>query len=316
MNPVTITPDLLRSMPIHRPDGADKHERGVVLVIGGCAQQPGGAMLAAIAALRGGAGKVRIATSRSVAPHVATAFPEARVYALDESVDGSIDPDGIDAIEAPVTEANAILIGPGMVDPELAAKLASALIRRIDQQVVIVDAAALKALADDPTALHHLRGRCVVTPHRREMSYLLKISEDEVNAEPVQIAQRCADSLAAVTILKGAQTFIAAPEPSAYVGHVFPVLDQSSPHPVYRNIAGNDGLATSGSGDVLSGLLAALTARGVDPATAAAWAVHTHAVAGDRLNERIGVGFLAREIADELPRALSTLLAERGSRGQ
>jgi hydroxyethylthiazole kinase-like uncharacterized protein yjeF len=317
MNAVTITRDLLRTLPLSPPEGADKRARGVVLVIGGCVEAPGGAMLAAQAALRAGAGKARIATCRSIAPLIATAIPETRVYGLPENNQGSIDIAAVDALERPIAEADTILIGPGMVDAESAAELAAAIVRRIDTQTVIVDAAALALLSHDRTALHHLRGRCAITPHRREMSLIVGVSEESISTQPAETAHRYADEFGAVTVLKGDETFIAGPEPSEAVGSVFPPL-HSADEPddgrqrLYRNTAGNAGLATSGSGDVLSGILAALTARGIDPLPAAVWAVYAHAVAGDRLQQKIGIGFLARELMEEIPCTFAALMDGKG----
>lgn len=128
----------------------------------------------------------------------------------------------------------------------------------------------------------------MITPHAGEMARLLGIDRSEVEADPLAAAHRAADRLGCVVIMKGAQSWIVAPsgEPWLYGG-------------------GGIGLATSGSGDVLAGIVAGLLARGAEATTAAAWGVYLHGQAGRRLAERIGpLGFLAREIADEVPAIL------------
>src|SRR5437764_7671545 len=110
---LVVTPRLLRRWPLPRPDAAgDKEERGRVLVVGGSPEMPGAVILAATAALRSGAGKLRIATCRSVAPWVAASIPEARVFALPETGTGAIDPSAADELVDRIDAVDAALIGP------------------------------------------------------------------------------------------------------------------------------------------------------------------------------------------------------------
>jgi hydroxyethylthiazole kinase-like uncharacterized protein yjeF len=131
----------------------------------------------------------------------------------------------------------------------------------------------------------------VITPHAGEMATILGMDKGEVERDPLAIARRAADELGAVVALKGPETFIASPEGEAYC---------------YSS--GNVGLATSGSGDVLAGIVGGLLARGADPLRAAAWAVYLHGEAGNALAATMGrIGFLARELADEIPPILQRL---------
>jgi NAD(P)H-hydrate repair Nnr-like enzyme with NAD(P)H-hydrate dehydratase domain len=142
-------------------------------------------------------------------------------------------------------------------------------------------------------ALHSLEGRAVITPHAGEMASCLKEDKAEITGDPGATARRAADLFRCVVALKGAETVIAAPEGEAY-----------------RSRAGNVGLATSGSGDTLGGLIAGLAARGAPPLQAAVWGVYLHARAGDRLARRIGpLGFLARELLGEIPGLMGKLAA-------
>ena len=287
----TITPRLLRRWPLPQPgDEADKEERGRILVIGGAPETPGAVILAATAALRAGAGKLRIATCRSVAPLVAAAVPEARVKALPETSSGSIDPAAVDELAGFAKGTQAAVIGPGLIDRDATEELVARLVPRLESTLVL-DAAALVALAADPDLLRGRAAGAILTPHATEMVTMLGGTEEELATQPAASERGAASRLGAVVALKGATTHVAA-------------LDGAC----YRNRTGNVGLATSGSGDVLSGLIAGLAARGADALQAAVCGVYLHGRAGDRLAQRVApLGFLARELPGEIPPLLASL---------
>ena len=293
--PVLLTSRVLRQWPLPPPEqGGDKEERGRVLVVGGSAEMPGALILAATAALRAGAGKLRIAAPRAIAPLVAAAVPEARVFALPETRAGAIAASSAAAIAAQSEKVQAVLIGPGLIDETAVAGLMRRLLPRLKRTPIVLDAVALSFLADRPQALSGLGGRVVLTPHAEEMSEILGTSKASVRRDPLGLARRAASGLRAVIALKGAETFVVSPEGRAYL-----------------NRAGNVGLATSGSGDVLAGVIAGLIARGAALPQAAAWAVALHGRAGDHLARKVGpLGFLARELPAEIP----ALMAEIGRR--
>jgi hydroxyethylthiazole kinase-like uncharacterized protein yjeF len=284
---VLITPAQLCRWPLPQPDeGGDKEERGRVLVVGGASEMPGAVILAATAALRAGAGKLQIATCRSIAPVVAAAVPEARVFALAETKRGAIAASASKEIIARGQEVQSVLIGPGMIDEQAVARLVKSVLPRIGQASVVLDAAALSCFEQSPQCLHQLDCRAVLTPHAGEMAKMLGVSKDLIKNEPLMMARRAATALRAVVALKGAETYIAAHGSSKS----------------YCNRTGNVGLATSGSGDVLSGIVAGLVARGATPLQAAVWGVYLHARAGDVLAKRMGrLGYLARELPAEVP---------------
>jgi hydroxyethylthiazole kinase-like uncharacterized protein yjeF len=291
--PLLLTPALMRAWPLPQPDEeGDKEERGRVLVVGGASEMPGAIILAATAALRAGAGKLQIATSRSIAQAVAVAVPEARVFALAETRAGAVSVSAAAEIIKRAREVNAVLIGPGMIDERLVARLAQKVLPQTGKATIILDAAALSCFKDSPRCLHDLDCKAVLTPHAGEMANMLGISKASIQRDPLATAQRVANDLRAVVALKGAETFIAAPNHSK----------------TYCNRTGNVGLATSGSGDTLSGIIAGLAARGAPPLQAAAWGVYLHARAGDVLAKRVGrLGFLARELLAEVPQLMSEL---------
>ena len=263
-----------------------------MLVIGGSTEIAGAVVLAATAALRAGAGKMQIGTCRSLAPHVSMAVPEARVFGLPETRAGGIAANGLERIEEQLAGAQAVLVGPGMIDEAAAARLLRNLVRLPLPGTLVLDAGAFAFLKGAPHSLARLGGRVILTPHAGEMASMLGIEKAKIEAEPLDTVRRAVAELKAVVALKGRETLIAAPASAN----------------VYCNRAGNVGLATSGSGDTLSGVVAGLAARGATPFQAAVWGVHLHARAGDELARRMGpLGFLARELLAEIPVLMAKL---------
>jgi ADP-dependent NAD(P)H-hydrate dehydratase len=281
-----LTLRLLQRLPLPLEAHDGKDGRGVVLTVGGAPQMPGAIVLTATAALRAGAGKLQIATARSVAAFVGVAVPEAYVLGVEETADGGLAPNAVAAIAKRADGADAVVIGPGMVDERGSAPALEALLERLDVPVV-VDAAALSVLKDRPRLLERLAGRAVLTPHCGEMATLLGRERDEIEGTMARTAADAAARFGAVVALKDDVTYIATPDGENFI---------------FRG--GTVGLATSGSGDVLAGVIGGLLARGCAPLQATLWGVYTHAAAGTALGRRIGVGFLARELLGELPRVL------------
>jgi ADP-dependent NAD(P)H-hydrate dehydratase len=286
-----ITPALLRGWPLP-PPGEDKRDRGSVLVVGGAARTPGAALLAGLASLRAGAGRLQLAVAAAAASPLAIAVPEALVQPLPhDEASGSIEPEAADAVRDLAARADVVCLGPGLDDRHRSEKLVVAVLAGLGEQTrVVLDAYALRALPGHPEACRGLPGRVVLTPNLSEAGILLQT--DPPSADDVQAAARTiADRYGAVVALRGA---IATPDGRLFVDG-----------------AGQAGLGTSGSGDVLAGVVAGLLARGAAQDQAAVWAAHLHATAGERLAARVGpLGYLARELLDETPRVLSELSAE------
>jgi ADP-dependent NAD(P)H-hydrate dehydratase len=300
--PKLIDRALLRKWPLPALDGElGKEERGQVLVLGGSTRVPGAVMLAGAAALRAGAGRLQIATSRSVAPAVAVAMPEACVWPLEESRDGEPKPRSHRAIRAQIDRCNALLVGPGMYDVGLGRSLLEECVHRKSGATFVVDGASLAALAEAPRCLHGHGGGAVLTPHAGEMAKMCKVERDCVLADPQAMALEHARKFEAVVVLKGPVSYVATPD-----GRLF------------QSTNGNLGLGTSGSGDALAGLITGLCARGATPEQAAVWGVFLHASAGDVLARAMGgLGFLARELLPQIPPLLDEVSAPaRGARGR
>jgi ADP-dependent NAD(P)H-hydrate dehydratase len=291
---IAVTRALLRRLPLPKPDETgSKDERGQVLVVGGSARVAGAVLLAGEAALRAGAGKLQLATVKSSAGALGMAVPESLVVALPESRRGEIVGARASAMLSKyVQRVDAMLVGPGMTSARAAHALLAPCIGRLGPDAaLILDAAAILALRSNEALLAPLDGRAVLTPHAGEMASLLDMEKDAIEAEPGETALHAAVRFGAVVVLKGAESSIATPDGT-----------------LYRYDGGNVGLATSGSGDTLAGIVAGLAARGAPPLNAVVWGVYLHGSAGRALAKRIGpLGFLAHELLAELPPLLRRL---------
>ncbi|HEY9355915.1 MAG TPA: ADP/ATP-dependent (S)-NAD(P)H-hydrate dehydratase [Arthrobacter sp.] len=294
-----VTPSLLRSWPLP-PAGEDKYSRGAVMVIGGARTTPGAAMLAGTAALRAGAGRLTLAVAESVAMHLAVSLPEAGVIGLPETADGSVLGSGLEPILSELGSADAVLIGPGLDDIDLTGTLLRALLELDSDGVtgrgsvtgdatIILDAYTLGCLPRFEDSLDPWRGRLILTPNPQEAEILLGKEIGQLECAVAAIAAR-------YQAVVSCQGFVARPAARPSDGEAF-----DGPE-LWEITTGYGGLGTSGSGDVLAGAIAGLRARGTSDAQAACWGSHLHAAAADRLASRLGpLGFLARELADELP---------------
>lgn len=284
----TITRTLLGRMPLpplHSDD--DKESRGRVLVVGGSTLVPGAVLLAGVAALRAGAGKLQLATVRTAATGLALAVPESLVVPLAQTRVGEIAGSrAVTALRSYASATDALLIGPGMSAIPSAGALIAAFVPLIgDDAILVLDGAAVVALGKSRDVIASLGGRAVLTPHAGEMASLLGVDKRDVERDPAAAARHAADRFSAVVALKGAESYIA--DPCGTLLH-------------YNG--GSVGLGTSGSGDTLAGIVTGLAARGADALTAAAWGVWAHGAAGRNLARRMAtVGFLARELLAEVP---------------
>jgi ADP-dependent NAD(P)H-hydrate dehydratase len=265
------------------------------MIIGGAAEVPGALLLAGVAALRVGAGKLKIAGPRSAMTALGVAIPEARVIGLPETGEGFLDRRSASRA-ADVARAEAILIGPGMLNEDAIRGFMDEILQRVADRVLIIDALALSALRGGRYRFTEDTD-VVLTPNIEEMAKITGDAPDAVRRDPHGIALRVARDLDVIVALKGAETFIASPD-----GEVF------------RYQEGGVGLATSGSGDVLAGAVLGMLARGATLDQAAVWAVYLHGEAGNRLARRVGpIGFLARELCAELAPIMNGLAKKRSS---
>lgn len=272
-------------LPYRLPDG-HKGSFGKVLLVSGSAGMSGAAVLAARAVLRGGAGMAVAAVPQSIQPQVAVQVPEAITLALPETKRGTIAPEALDSLRRQWSDCNVAAVGPGLsVDAEIVPILAGIL--QECRQPLVLDADALNLLALNPAISCGRTAATVLTPHPGEAARLLACDAATVQADRPAAARELALRFQGVVVLKGAHTLIAAPEGA-----------------VVLNVTGNSGMATAGSGDVLTGLLAALLAQRLAPFDAACLAVYLHGLAGDLAASAKGeAGLVAGDIVEALPQA-------------
>ena len=291
MSLTEISREFLLAHPLPEPaKEGDKQARGRVLVIAGSVEIPGAALLAGLGSLRAGAGILQIATCRSHAGYLGLAMPEAMIIGCKETRAGGIDVTSSARLVELAADCDAVLIGPGMTDPVAVAELTGAMLKDREGPALVLDALAFSTLqaAEVPQGR---AGKIIGTPHSGEMAKFLDVRREDIDNNPLQAARSAAATLSAVIAMKGAETYVVADDGEAWLS---------------RN--GSIGLATSGSGDTLAGILVGLLARGTEASLATAWAVYMHGEAGRKLTERHGLfGLLAREIPGEIPAIMRDL---------
>lgn len=271
-------------------EGGDKNARGAIMAVGGGAFVPGALRLTGEAALRAGAGKLRLATVEAAAMPLGVLVPEASMVALPVDRKGEIAVAAVEVLAEELDHLDALVLGPGMAGGEETEALVAGLLRAAPAELAIVlDAGALSAAANLHNAIAAREGRVVLTPHHGEMSKLAGVPAEAVKSDPRGIAAEVARACNAVVALKGEQTVVISPGGASA-----------------RFEGGNNGLATSGSGDVLAGLIGGFLARGADPFTAACWGVFVHGTAGERAADAVApLGYLARELLPQIPGIVS-----------
>jgi NAD(P)H-hydrate epimerase len=282
-----LTPEQLRTVVEPRAADSHKGDFGRVTVVAGSRGKTGAAHLAAIAAIRSGAGLVTVATPCSVLPVVASMAPEYMTEPLAESAEGIISSESIDRL----LELNhdVIACGPGLGRAPAVGEFVKSLLDHAAVPLVL-DADAISVLADDPGRLVGREERdVVITPHPGEMARLIGSSIEEVQANRIDVATDFATTHRVYVVLKGHRTIIATPE-----GHV------------YINPTGNPGMATGGTGDVLTGMIAAWLAQLLDAEAACRLAVFLHGAAGDLAEAAEGqVAMTATDVIAHLGDALN-----------
>jgi hydroxyethylthiazole kinase-like uncharacterized protein yjeF len=275
---------VLNANPLPRVVDGNKETKGRILIVAGSRDVPGAALLAATAAMRAGAGKLKIATVDSIAAGVGIAIPEAMVIALPEHRDGGFARSAVARIAELAADADAIVGGPGMAPGRHCERIAQAL--RESPAGIALDAALLHSL---PVPTADRDSLPILLPHSGELASLLNCEEDEIEAEPIRCGLRAAERYGSMVLVKGVVSHVVHPGGRAWT---------------YSG--GAPGLGVSGSGDVLAGIVGGLLARGAAPLTALLWGVWLHGEAGARLAKRVGpIGFLARQIPDEVPALLA-----------
>jgi ADP-dependent NAD(P)H-hydrate dehydratase len=279
---------LIETIPKLKPRAVDGHkgDYGKVCIIAGSLGMSGAAALAGRAALRAGAGLVRVATPKSVLPIVAAIEPSFTTIALPEDGNGRISAKAINIILETVSENDVVAFGPGV---GISGALRSILETLLEQELLrlVIDADGLNNLACITNWRARLKAKLILTPHPGEMKRLWSgLMRQELPADRQEQALQLSQRTNAIIVLKGAGTVVTDGEK------------------VYINKTGNPGMATAGSGDVLTGIITALLGQGLSDFDAAVLGVYIHGLAGDIAAEKFGqVSLMTTDIIDSLPDA-------------
>ena len=284
--------DVRAALPVRRA-ASNKRNVGTVFLVVGSRGLPGAAALAAAGSVHGGAGLTIVAAPESIVPTIIARVPEVTAIPLPETGDGTIDPKAIELIRPRLKEFHVAALGPGLSIHPATAELVRALVTELELPVVL-DADALTALKGAADLVAGRQDPTIVTPHTRELSRLIGVEVEEIEGDRLRAARDAAARLACVVLLKGPGTVIASPDP-----------------PTYLTPTGGPALAQGGTGDVLTGLTAALLAQDAmldeprGPLLTTAIAAWIHGRAGDRIAERVAPHPASPTmLIDELPRVL------------
>ena len=273
---------------LRRPD-SHKGEFGHVLVVAGSRRMMGAAVLCSRAATRAGAGLVTLGCPSGMQPYVAQASPTSMTLPLKETPDGGVALGAWPQVEAFCDRASVIAAGPGLGRNRSTELFVRRLVERSTLPLVL-DADALNALAGSADALSSAQVPVIVTPHPGEMSRLTDRSTAQIQGDRRRAARSFAGRTGAVVVLKGAGTVVADAER------------------IYVNETGNPYMASGGAGDVLTGMIAGLLARGLAPFDAARTAAYWHGLAGDRAPSAVGPGAVtATDLLEQLRRSASDI---------
>jgi len=286
-----ITAQWAKSVLPERPPNANKGSFGKVLVAAGSINYIGAAYLACSGAMRVGAGLVTLATAHSLQTSLATKLTEVTHLPLPESQPGIIAPEAAELVRQQFGQYNVLLMGCGLGQSQSAMKFISSVLLQANLPSLVLDADALNTLAQIPGWWQELTGDAILTPHPGEMARLGGLTIDEVQSDRAGTASRYAQEWHKTIVLKGAHTIIAAADGRCRISPV-----------------ANPGLATAGTGDVLSGAIAGLLAQGMPLFDAAALGVYLHGEAGETVRAMMGdTGMTATDLLPALPRAIKQL---------
>jgi NAD(P)H-hydrate epimerase len=289
-----ITEDWVKSVLPGRPLGANKGSFGKVLVVAGSINYIGAAYLACMGAARVGAGLITLSTASSLQPILAARMTEVTYAPLPEAEAGIIASKAASVLKQWLPGYDVLLIGCGLGQKaQVAGFVKSVLFGLVpgSSPALVLDADALNALAQMPNWWQKLSHDAILTPHPGEMARLAGVSVDEVQGQRLEIARKAAVEWRKVVVLKGAYTIVAASDGRARISQV-----------------ANSGLASAGTGDVLTGVIAGLVSQGLSLFDAAACGVYLHGQAGEMVRWEMGdAGMLAGDLLPALPKVIMGL---------
>ena len=283
-----LTDEIVRELLPLRKANAHKGDAGRVVICAGSPGYTGAAALASDAAVKAGAGLVSLYTPLSSRDVLAIKLTEVMVHGLLERMPGILGGGAASDVASSAEAADVLAIGPGLGTSESTQEAVRTILQKITTPVVI-DADALTALAGHTEILAAMQAQKVLTPHPGEMARLTGLEIAEIEADRINIAKKYAEEWQAIVVLKGAPTVIGCPNGTVYV-----------------NSTGNSSLATGGSGDVLTGIIAGLAAQEISLQEAAICGVYLHGLAAELTG--IDIGLAAGELAALLPQAREQVL--------
>ncbi|UCH51202.1 MAG: NAD(P)H-hydrate dehydratase [Chloroflexota bacterium] len=289
-----ITEDWVKSVLPERPFSANKGSFGKVLIVAGSINYIGAAYLACMGAARVGAGLVTLSTASSLQPILAARMTEVTYAPLPEAEAGIIASKATSVLEQWLTDYDVLLMGCGLGQKAQVVEFVKSVLFDVVQDsslALVLDADALNTLAQIPDWWQKLNQDAILTPHPGEMARLAGVSVDEVQRQRLEVARKAAVEWQKVVVLKGAYTVVAASDGRARISQI-----------------ANSGLASAGTGDVLTGVIAGLVAQGLSLFDAAACGVYLHGQAGEMVKGEMGdAGMLAGDLLPALPKVIKGL---------
>jgi NAD(P)H-hydrate epimerase len=270
-----------------RDKDTHKGSYGRALFIAGSSNYLGAPYFSALAFLKAGGGLSYLATPRSISPFLASKGSEIVFIPQKETSSGSLALESMEELLELSKRVNMVIMGPGLSLNEETQELVRELAKRIETPLLI-DGDGITAIAREVKLTQERRAETILTPHSGEMSRISKMEVDEVNKDKINVLQKTASELNAIIVLKGAHSLIGYPDETVYI-----------------NTSGNPGMATAGSGDALTGAIAAIYGLGLPLREAVRIGVFIHGLSGDLAAEEKGEdGITAQDILDYLPNAL------------
>jgi len=283
-----LKPMRLPAQLLQRKINSHKGDYGHILILAGSSRFSGAALLCAESALRSGAGLVTLGIPKSINLALIRVKPrELITLPLPETDEGALSLAGFAKISDLLKDIDVLIIGPGLGRNKSTYALVKKIIRNTSQATV-VDADALNALNNCLEILKAHKGQLILTPHQKEMSRLFGINTDIIKNNRKLVAKKYAKHYNSIIILKGHNSIVTDGIKKFYINH-----------------SGNPGMATAGSGDVLSGIVGAFLAQGLDAFKAAKYATYIHGLAGDlAAKDKTQMGLIASDIIDRIPDAI------------
>lgn len=281
----------LRSVLPERNKDSHKGTYGRLGIVAGSRGMTGSNYLATMAGLRTGSGLVYSIVPKSLLDIMSIKLTEAIIVPLEDK-DGYFDRVSIDSIKDSLDNYNSLVLGPGIGNKTSIYDFVEYIIKNYNETLVI-DADGLNLIVDNLDLLKSRDKDTIITPHPGEFSRLLKVGIDEIEANRIKYAVEFAKEYNVITILKGHETIV------------------TDGDKVYVNSTGNAGMATAGSGDVLSGMIGSLLSQGLDAFDAGSLGTYIHGLAGDICRSNMGeYGMIARDILDSIPEAMSLISSQ------